>query len=274
MNNWPSALDQHTTIEQLAASLHAERERAGQFLASIQSRLEHAEAALERELSHAQDTAEPDVGDDFQRRYQMALDDLRKLKAENAELQRQVSNGSGASAAIASGGRLDWEAEKRRILAALESFDEAKPVERAERVQIEAVLQTTDKAIAEKDREIRSLRAQLDDAKADLVAANVQKSSVDIDAAVEEERTLLRQLQDEWREKLRQAEVDLSRERAQLARQRAEIESRLPPPINDALPAALADMAQSDKNAKQPSRNRWLSRLGLTEADRDPGRPR
>ena len=49
----------------------------------------------------------------------------------------------------------NWESEKRRLLAALESdFDPRDPTARAERVRIEDVLRSTELAIDEKDREI------------------------------------------------------------------------------------------------------------------------
>ncbi|HEV3024384.1 MAG TPA: hypothetical protein VGX76_18035, partial [Pirellulales bacterium] len=79
---------------------------------------------------------------------------------------------------------------------------------------------------------------------------------------VRTERERLRQLQLEWEEKLRQAEVDLSVERAKMARERAEIEEiqrrfNETQSQNDEQPIGAKD--------KKPQRGRWLARLGLKD---------
>ena len=89
---------------------------------------------------------------------------------------------------------------------------------------------------------------------------------VDCDELVQQERENLRRMQEEWREKLRRAEIEISVERAKIARERVELEEKLrsleaarandPPPSADALGA--------DKG-KSRSRGRWLTRLGLQD---------
>ena len=49
----------------------------------------------------------------------------------------------------------------------------------------------------------------------------------DQDEIIREERENLKQLQQQWEEKLRKAEIDLSVERAKIARERAELEEQL-----------------------------------------------
>jgi hypothetical protein len=83
------------------------------------------------------------------------------------------------------------------------------------------------------------------------------------DEIVRTERERLQQLQREWEEKLRQAEIDLSVQRAKIARDRAEIEERQrvwQQQQTDHGPVGT-DMAKSIK----PQRGRWLTRLGLKE---------
>ncbi|MBU4397743.1 MAG: hypothetical protein KKE86_00265, partial [Planctomycetes bacterium] len=223
-------------VEQFAASFHAQRDRAREFLDARQARLKRAEDALERHLQRLEEEsaaaadgpAERGAGEDYRRRYEMALDDLRDLKAKHAELQRQLAQARSNTANRADGeptrnGILDWEAEKRRILDALETdFDQSDRQQRVERLKIEDVLQTTGKVIAEKDREIEELRRRLEeqdgDAKIETERSAAIDRVIDGDAVIRRERERLEQLQEQWREKLRQAEVELSVERAKLAR--------------------------------------------------------
>ena len=94
----------------------------------------------------------------------MAMDDIRDLKARNAELQRQLleaQSAAGASrraAPAASDSGTDWEAQKRRLLAELESDDQHDAESTDRRLKIEEIVARTDKIIAEKNREIEELQ--------------------------------------------------------------------------------------------------------------------
>ena len=62
-----------------------------------------------------------------------------------------------------SSGVLNWEAEKQRILAALEAdFEEENEEDREEKLKIQDVIRKTDRVVAEKDREIGELRELLE----------------------------------------------------------------------------------------------------------------
>jgi hypothetical protein len=87
---------------------------------------------------------------------------------------------------------------------------------------------------------------------------------LDSDSIVHEERQKLKELQDQWREKLRQAEIDISIERAKLARDKAQIEEKLLTLGKRADPPET-ETGQSAAAAK-PARGRWLERLGLKDA--------
>ena len=149
-------------------------------------------------------------------------------------------------------------------------LDENDSDQRAERLKIEDVLRTTEKIIADRDREIQELQQRLQDAARGVRTAAGEATAIDQvldgDAAVREEREQLKQLQEQWREKLRQAEIDLSVERATLARQRAELEERILS-TEDGSPQAPA-AAGTANPAERSASGRWLARLGLTEADR------
>jgi chromosome segregation ATPase len=238
-------------------------------LSETESRLADAQRSL-AESQEAGAAGSP-ADEDARRRYEMVLDDLRELKAQNAELQQQLAQAKSARpAAQATGGIMNWEAEKRRLLAALESdFDENNEEAKAERLRIEDVIEKTDQALAEKDRECSELKRLLDDQSANLGSVAVGAAAVgqviDSDAIVQEERQKLTELQQQWREKLRQAEIDISIERAKLAREKAEFEERLAATGKGAHPPE--GEARSSAPSGKPARGRWLERLGLKDAD-------
>ena len=206
----------------------------------------------------------------------MALSDLRDLKAKNAALQQQFDKANAAVAnpaapSRASGGCLDWEAEKRRILAALEAdFDEhnAQRVRRAAENRGRASHHRTghrrkrppDPTVeAAVGRATRKAAARAPDPAA-------VDQALDGDAGIQEERQRLKRLQEEWQEKCRQAEIEISLERAKLARQRADVE-QIHAAANDAL--APPPAAGTAGHGERPASGRWLAKLGLSDADRE-----
>ncbi len=156
------------------------------------------------------------------RRYEMSIDDLRELKARNEELQEQLARarqGGGGNAGQIPSSVLNWEAEKQRILAALEAdFEEEKEEDREEKLKIQDVIRKTDRVVAEKSKEIGELRVLLESQTNNIgsmaVGAAALGQILDNDALIQEERKNLARLQEECRDKLRQAEVEISLERA------------------------------------------------------------
>jgi len=280
--------------EQIVAALHAERDSVREFLAAQQTRLDRAEVNLEELIARFGETVEgaaaegtdhaaDGAGDlSYQRRYEMALDDLHELKAGNSLLQEQLSKARSTASTLAKQNRtqsisLDWETEKLRILAALESdLDENDSEQRAERLKIEDVLRTTENVIAEKDKELLELKRRLEESAASVgreaEAATAADRAIQSDAAVQKERERLRQLEEQMQNRLCQAEIEVSLERAKLARERAELEERLRTMGLDASKSTAGPNAAP--TAEQPTRSRWMSRLGLTDADRERGRHR
>jgi hypothetical protein len=195
------------------------------------------------------------------------------LKNKNAELQQQITKLRSApqSAPVSGrgpGGILDWEAEKARILAMLEGESEPSVERHSERIEIEEVIRTTDQVIAEKDRQIEELKADLSESSQTEVTPNTidpaaLNAILDADTVVREERAKLQQLQREWEDKLRLGEIELSLERAKLSRERAELDGRHRPVTLENNANTPESSAKSDK----PARGKWLARLGLSEAD-------
>jgi hypothetical protein len=247
--------------EEAVRGLRAERDALVKRLAEAEDRLAKAPPASDKNGL-----------DDLHRLHEMALDDLRELKARNEELAEQLAKvrSGGARAEAPAGSSMDWESQKRRMLAALESdFDEEDEQEAADRLKVEEAIRVTEEVVATRDREIGELKQLLSNQSASLgsmaVGAAALGEVLGNDEIIQQERARLRQLQSEWEEKLRQAEIDLSVERAKIARERAQIDEKLR--LLEAQQAQLAELGPTGSQSKpaKPARNRWLSRLGLKE---------
>jgi hypothetical protein len=271
--------------ERFVATLHLQRTNVREFLVARQTRIERSIALLEEliqrltgELENRSATITVEESNaeaaehDSQRRYELALDDLRELKVKNAELQQQLARAKSSVSVFGGAGQTqgdshDWESLKRHMLAVLESdFDDGDPERRAERLKIENVIQATENAIADKNREIEELKRQLEEAgeaKATGVAETAATARLfDADATIQAERERLRQLQEQWKDKMRQAEIEVSLERAKLTRQRAEIEERLRVVEDEQSQSAQAAPAKGTRPVQ-----RWRARLGLGDPE-------
>jgi chromosome segregation ATPase len=203
---------------------------------------------------------------DLQRRFEMAVEDVRELKTKNAKLESQLAAGGSRSPAPQEiGDAMDWESQKRRLLAALEDGHEANnPVQKKDRATIESTIEITDAVVAEKDRQIAELQTQLATA-GENAASEVDRNRrinelVDSDEVIAEHRQRVRELEREMEEKLRTAELELSVERAKMARQKVEL---------DELKADLEAKRQAYEvtgtaPGQAPPKRRWRSKLGLT----------
>jgi hypothetical protein len=191
----------------------------------------------------------------------------------NADAQRPARpasySSSRAGPSLPAGEGNDWESQKRRMLAELESDDAIDVESTSRRLQIEEVIERTDKMIAEKDREIEELKHLLDNQSSSVgslaVGAAALEHVFDQDEMIREERQRLQQAQDELREKLRQSEIDHAMERARLARREAEIEERLRD--GDARQSAAENDAEALAPTGRPVRGRWRTQMGLGDRE-------
>lgn len=269
----------HAGLPDRAREVDAARARTIQ----IEEQLAHREAqiqALEQRLE-AQAAAPRDTDDlegspelaDMQRRYELSLEDIRDLKRQNDELVRKAAAGAARGGLRSSDGAQDWESQKRRMLAALESSEgDESDSERSERLKIRDVIRQTDAALARKDEEIAELKKLLDSQSSNLgtvaVGAQAFEQLLSQDEIVNSERQRLIQLRTEWEDKLRQAEVDLAVERAKNARDRAEVEERKRQFAQEiATRAEAGGPAMPGSTPKKPARGRWLTLLGLKDPE-------
>ena len=155
----------------------------------------------------------------------------------------------------------EWEKQKQRLLASLE--DESKPQDekhQRERISIDETIRITDESIARKDEQIvelkKRLNEQIDQQGGQTLDDAATLENLDRDTRIQEQRQRLSEIQEEWEEKLRQAEVEISVERAKIARQLVELEEKR---------RNVADNhpANCGHTAKEPTHGRWRSHLGL-----------
>jgi chromosome segregation ATPase len=264
--------------EELASRPEASDQESPELVAirgerdALVTRIEELEKAV---AAAAEATSAEDV-DDLNRRFQMAVDDVRQLKQENSQLRDQLAKApaGGSGVAAAHGASNDWAAQRARLVAMLEQEDGPLDASRKkERASIESTIETTDRILAEKEREIADLLAarQSQDRcdRADDTARDVEHV-LNADELIAAERQRLATLQAEWEDKLRAAELEFSLERAKLAREQSALKERL---FDLQKSESQAGPAAEPVDHKQP-RRRWLSALGLGEEGEEPTKPK
>jgi len=204
---------------------------------------------------------------DLQRRFELAVEDLREYKTKNAKLESQLAaGGSQSRTPTPDAGGNDWESQKRRLLAALEENVDApaNPVEKQQRITIEGTIEMTDAIVAEKDRQISELQLQMaaasDGTVVDPEHTRKMNELVDADEVIAEHRNRVRELEREMHEKLRAAELELSVERAKMARQKADLDE-----LKSDLESKQQQFASSGGAPVQGQpKRRWRDKLGLS----------
>ncbi|MEM7476984.1 MAG: hypothetical protein AAF483_18525 [Planctomycetota bacterium] len=222
---------------------------AAEELARLQSELAEAQQLLESaaENGHSE-KLDSDHIDELEQMLSHSQEELEILKNQNSDLaaqlaKQQVLNSSSEAHFACDEENLTWEDRKRLIMQQLADEDDEQ--EAGHRAEIEQILASTEQALEHKTREIEELREQLQ------AGGAAEVDAVQQDEAVQEELNRLKQIEAEWEEKLRQAEIDLSAERAKLARERSELEEELT--------GIRKDKDEGAKNRK------WLDHLGLRE---------
>ena len=196
----------------------------------------------------------------------MAVRDIRDLKKQNEELAKKAT---AAPRPPAPGEPLDWEARKRQILQSLEAdAAEENDEQRTERLRIEAVMRETDAALSDKQLEIDRLQQLLAAGNEGSLPPGHHRDPADQDEIVLRQRERLKLLEIEWEQKLRQAEIDISVERAQLARVRAELEEKQRFLDEQGADRDLLTPNDPSGKTKKAVRGRWLARLGLSDEEK------
>lgn len=198
-----------------------------------------------------------------------------ELKQQNRELAAKLADRD-VRESIADNRELEslsWEERKQLILEQMEretfdaeSFVSSLPYSPEGHETPELLVERMIGELESRRREVEELRAlldqqsQADDSQRAVGAAAIAKL-VDSDDLVRQERERLKDLQSEWEEKMREAEITaslerakLSRERQELAKQRAELDEEL---------AHLRREFRDQEDTKDTTNRRWLVKLGL-----------
>lgn len=202
----------------------------------------------------------------------------RELNGENANLAKEIADlrmraASRDVVVPQAAESMTWEQRKAAILEQLRQEDLGGAMPEQESQSLRQMIQKTSEEVEHRDREIAELRELLDQQSAtfnarsngDEVAMGAAGIAMmfDSDDLICEERGRLKEVQAEWDAKLRKAEVELSMERAKLARERRDVELKQGE-LEDKLRQIAQDQtpAQRQEEGKAP-RRRWLTQLGL-----------
>ncbi len=244
--------------------------------AELQDSRRELEQARQRAAELERQEADDSPSEKERRLEQMLVEagqELEDLRNQNSDLAAQVAKHQVATSSDAPGTSFDqeslsWEERKKLIMQQLESEgsgDEQPSAERgAQRVEIDRVLSTTQAEIERRDQQIAELQTiieQQSDTRGEVaIGAAAIAQMFDSDDLIQQEREKLKSIQQEWEEKLRKAEIDLSMERAKLARERTELEEQLAANTRDQPPANEAGDAKGQGRTRK-----WLEHLGLKD---------
>jgi chromosome segregation ATPase len=287
-----------------AAEAEARAEKAESRVAQAESRATHAETRttqMARELDEAceriiqlesqlQEPPGENAAPADAERMQQLTDELEslvhqceQLQSENADLADQIAElrikgketSPGPTQSMES---MSWEQRKAAILEQLRREEAGESISNQESESLRKMIEKTESEIVRRDNEIEELRGLLERQSASLGTVGGDGEPVAIGAAgiaqlfdtdelIREERERLKEIEQDWKEKLRQAEIELSLERAKIARGRRELEQKQNE-IEERLAHMQRDEQQGSGGKEAPTtgpRRRWLRQLGLGE---------
>jgi hypothetical protein len=209
---------------------------------------------------------------DFEQQLNILREQLIESRHETVEVRSQYNELSIRLAQYQaptshSSESFSWEERKLAWLRQLEHETQVENNISPSRVlEIEKVIEQTDQEVLRRDKEIADLKSLLQEqsvaSNGMAVGAAAIAQIIEADDLIIEERQRLKQLQEDWEQKQRQGEIEMSLERAKLARERLELQERM-----RSLEAMHANQVMDEKGAPSPgkSKGNWLARLGLRD---------
>ena len=195
---------------------------------------------------------------ELKRELERALSELNEVKAENSRLRSSSKSSAINSSAISTSAievpqGSNWEEMKQALIDGLEdeSADNAPDPE-----ELIAAVKESQHLIQQKDEIIRRLESIV---KANRRAAaaeqrEAKRKILDEDEVVGKELARLSELQQQWRDKIGQAEVELAQERAKLARDRTELDEQI---------EEFEELQDAVDYPQAPRGHKWREHLGL-----------
>ncbi len=241
-----------------------------QEIAELRQQRMELELQLE-EAFKVRNEANSQADEDLHARLQMALEEVREMRAKNQELIAELAKKPRPESAADSGGGYNWEEQKRRLLEQLESdFDDSNPQEKTDKLTVAGAIRITDQIVAEKEREIEELQKLLENQSNNIgdmaVGAAGISQLLESDELIMQERKHLQEVKEELQAKLRAAEIEISVERAKLGRERQDLEERLRTIEHERAKSGVIENGNGVPVGK-PNRGAWLTRLGLKDKE-------
>ena len=229
---------------------------------------------LQSELKEAKGVNKHSSPDESELRIQVEQlrSQLLEARHESVELRMQ-SNDLGSRLAkfqgVSSGQKsetLTWEQRKEALLQQLEAETQAEaPCDPRKVLNIERIVEQTSIEIKRRDQEISDLKTLIEQQSIAhdgmSIGVGAIAEMIESDSLIVAERLRLKELRDDWEQKQRQAEIEMSMERAKLARERLELQEKTRT-FHDNNPPQTEEELKSNKAS---SRGRWLARLGLRD---------
>lgn len=193
---------------------------------------------------------------ELKRKLELTLEELQEAKSENYRIK------SNPSSAVSSGAT--WEETKEALLASLENESQMESCLEDPAALVES-LREAHAIIQQKEQTIQQLELLLEESNSvenhsgsentpeDPQHEQKQKL-IDESAVIAEEKNRLNALEEQWRQKIGEAEIELSKERAKLARERAALDEKL---------KSLEEDESEEGAAVSQSKRKWWDRLGL-----------
>ena len=235
-----AGLQEAACVDNLSAE---EREAIVHKNKQLQNRLAELEVQLESAGSTRSDNESERIRD-LKELLTAARHEIESLQATNEKLNAEIDEQRQEESEHVNPEDLSWEDRKRLIL---RQFEDAEDDSREQRMEVDDIIAATEQALETKDKVIQELQQRLQSKQAEA------PNPVELEEAIQQEREKLQKIQAEWQDKIRQAEIDLSAERARLARERTQLEGK-------------QSQAKPEAESKTGGRTRkWLDHLGLRD---------
>ncbi len=188
-----------------------------------------------------------------------------ELRMQSNDLGSRLAKFQGASSGQKSE-TLTWEQRKEALLQQLEAETHAEaPCDPRKVLDIERIVEQTSVEIKRRDQEISDLKTLIEQQSIAhdgmSIGVGAIAEMIESDSLIVAERLRLKELRDDWEQKQRQAEIEMSMERAKLARERLELQEKTRSFHDNNPPQTEEEL----KSTKASTRGRWLARLGLRD---------
>jgi hypothetical protein len=190
---------------------------------------------LELEIQKALQSVEAIEDEEKSLRSQIEVLRTQLLEARHETIELRIQNADLSEVQQKAQTQLSWQERKEQLLQQLEAETDNGDADSGESDRVKQLMASSqleidrlEQIVEERDREIEELQMlltrQATVSNGIAVGAAAIAQILDADELIQSEREKLRQSQVDWEQKLREAEIEISMERARIARERLEFE--------------------------------------------------